>query len=367
MNINRSNYEIYFIDHFDGLLDQKSEQELMAFLKLNPDLSEEFSAFEVVEISPDTICFPHKASLKKTPVASTGNINENNYPEILIASIENELDQLQGAELKEFLELNPSLARDFKAYSKTILKPDPAIVYPDKQVLKKWILIPLTRKLVIQWSAAAVLLLLITTGWFMFEKRMSGSVNDEFESLISNNRMTPAIPFPIGTESSESSTGNDNLSQVAANVVVESKQPDQIDVRIPASDERTGGTQDQNTMISSLFTLPPQRISVQKSDVRPIDAKQVIEIPQYVEFALVDSHTPKRNSVLSKVFSRLVRKSTDFLLENKNLELLGEFANINKPELENVSFKNTLRSDDSKVTFMSLGDSFYFLKSKSTQ
>ena len=43
--INRTNYEIYFIDYFDGRLDEKSQKELFAFLKANADLKDEFDRF----------------------------------------------------------------------------------------------------------------------------------------------------------------------------------------------------------------------------------------------------------------------------------------------------------------------------------
>ena len=69
MNINRNNYEVFFMDHLDGKLSPPLEQELRAFLVLNPDLAIEF---EDVQSSVQTLpthspdIFPDKASLHKS-------------------------------------------------------------------------------------------------------------------------------------------------------------------------------------------------------------------------------------------------------------------------------------------------------------
>ena len=44
MKINRNNYEKWFVDYLDGILDENSEQELHFFLKANPDLAEELES-----------------------------------------------------------------------------------------------------------------------------------------------------------------------------------------------------------------------------------------------------------------------------------------------------------------------------------
>ena len=63
--INRSNYEVWFIDYADGQLSPEQVAELLLFLEENPDLKNEFTLFEQVELPVDTVEFPFKKSLKK--------------------------------------------------------------------------------------------------------------------------------------------------------------------------------------------------------------------------------------------------------------------------------------------------------------
>ena len=43
--LSRSNYEIYFLDYYEGNLTESQRRELMSFLEQNPDLKEEFDSF----------------------------------------------------------------------------------------------------------------------------------------------------------------------------------------------------------------------------------------------------------------------------------------------------------------------------------
>jgi len=63
--INRSNYEVWFIDYADGQLSPDQVAEMLLFLEENPDLKNEFSLFEQVTLPVDTVEFAFKKSLKK--------------------------------------------------------------------------------------------------------------------------------------------------------------------------------------------------------------------------------------------------------------------------------------------------------------
>ena len=65
MSININNYEIYFIDYFDGNLPEEVVAELMLFLEANAELKEEFESFENINLTQDKIVFEDKSSIKK--------------------------------------------------------------------------------------------------------------------------------------------------------------------------------------------------------------------------------------------------------------------------------------------------------------
>ena len=50
MDINRQNFETYFIDYLDGRLDPGQVAELLSFLEKNPDLERELKEFENIQI-----------------------------------------------------------------------------------------------------------------------------------------------------------------------------------------------------------------------------------------------------------------------------------------------------------------------------
>ncbi len=138
MKVNRENYEIFFLDYYEGTLSRSKVEELMSFLEINPDLKEEFDMFELVGLDEDidNLGFPNKESLKKKEIESFGGINQGNYIEQFIACHEGDLDENQKDELQGFLELNADLKEEFNLFSKSKLEPDMSVVFLSKNTLK---------------------------------------------------------------------------------------------------------------------------------------------------------------------------------------------------------------------------------------
>jgi hypothetical protein len=162
MNIDRTNYEIYIVDYFDGKLDKVTAEELLRFLERNPDLQDEFEAFRSMTLSSDdSIVFEDKNLLKKTLIKSTENITEEYYAEFFIGHTEKILSVQEDKELILFLALNSHLQKEFSAYQKTKLEPDLSIQYPAKAELKKEAVVrSLSSRVAISLSVAASLLVI---------------------------------------------------------------------------------------------------------------------------------------------------------------------------------------------------------------
>jgi hypothetical protein len=130
--INRSNYEIVFVDYFDDKLDKNQVDELFQFLQENPDLKNEFDFFSGNKIEPDTtLKFPGKENLKKA------SINEANYKTWMVAFIENDISQEGHEELIKFIKDNPAYGNEIDILKKTKLIPDYSIILDKKNTLKK--------------------------------------------------------------------------------------------------------------------------------------------------------------------------------------------------------------------------------------
>lgn len=139
MQINRNNYEIFFLDYRENNLSPQQVAELMVFLEENPDLKFEFEEFEEITIVVDeSISFNNKSLLKKKQVIPYGSIDTTNFEEKLIANNEGDLSGEEEKNFAGFIGLNPELKLEVNALRLAVLKPDSNIVYDDKEGLKKY-------------------------------------------------------------------------------------------------------------------------------------------------------------------------------------------------------------------------------------
>jgi len=139
MNITRENYEVFFIDYWEGQLSQDEKDMLFDFIDSHPDKKNEFedmkSLFETPEEEP---AFTLTHLLKKN-INDKEHINDKNIDEFIIAYLENELSHENTLKLETFLKQNPSYQKDLQLYQKTFQEPDTSIVFENKRALKKFI------------------------------------------------------------------------------------------------------------------------------------------------------------------------------------------------------------------------------------
>ena len=102
MEIDRSNYEIWFIDWMDGNLNPHQEKILRQFLIENPDLREEFTDLSPECTIPSKVIFKHKEQLKKSPA----DITKSQFEYLCVAYLENDLSPEQQNELTEIIKLD---------------------------------------------------------------------------------------------------------------------------------------------------------------------------------------------------------------------------------------------------------------------
>jgi len=158
MSIDRTNYEIFFLDYFEGSLSPAQAEELMAFLEAEPDLRGEFEAFEMVTLDDldEKVVFAAKDSLKR------GQVTPANYEWYFAAYAEGDLGAEERAATEAFASSSPALQRELGLMQKARLQPDQAIVFPGKERLKHRKIIPLYTQMLRYGAAAAVILLMAT-------------------------------------------------------------------------------------------------------------------------------------------------------------------------------------------------------------
>ncbi len=135
IDINRNNYEEYFLDFLEGNLSPSEEDLLMSFLNRNPDLKEEFELLnELPEIRIEE-AFLEKSDLKKTE--SNIENNTDNFNELCIAKIEGDLSKEANREFDSFINENDKRKKEFELFKLTKVQADESIVFENKQRIKK--------------------------------------------------------------------------------------------------------------------------------------------------------------------------------------------------------------------------------------
>lgn len=156
MSIDRSNYEIFFLDYYEGNLPPEIVEELMAFLQTHPELKAEFDEFELLSLpGADQAVFEGKEMLKR------GVINRYNYEWYFAAYAEGDLSSEEAGDVDRFATSNPDLQRELQLIEKARLRPEQNIVFGLKGSIKRGRVVPFYRHIVYYGAAAAVMLLMV--------------------------------------------------------------------------------------------------------------------------------------------------------------------------------------------------------------
>ncbi len=156
MKIDRSNYEIYFIDYSEGNLQSADVEAVMLFMKNNPDLAQEFEAVFSFELPQETILYDGKNDLKKKEIPE---FTAENFDSYAIAFLEGDLRNQEQEYFLAFLAANPSKQAEYELYEKTKYTPDQQILFPNKTRLRRVALF--SYRTVLSYLAAASIVLLI--------------------------------------------------------------------------------------------------------------------------------------------------------------------------------------------------------------
>ncbi|HYM95134.1 MAG TPA: hypothetical protein VET23_13405 [Chitinophagaceae bacterium] len=134
MNINRHNYEEFFILYMDNELNDGQRHMVEAFVQEKPDLKEELDILLQSKLIPDnSIVFESKGELIKT--TENIDINLSNYEEWLLLYTDNELSVSQKNAVEEFAAQHPIIKTELGVFNKTKLLAEEEIVFPNKELL----------------------------------------------------------------------------------------------------------------------------------------------------------------------------------------------------------------------------------------
>lgn len=131
MNINKNNYEAFFLDYHEGNLSPQQVADLLLFVEQHPELKEEFESFENVTLDDlSNVSFENKSSLKK-------EITLENKEDYFIRSVENTLTPAEKILLESFVKQHPKFLPELELFKKTKVFADASIVFENKEALKR--------------------------------------------------------------------------------------------------------------------------------------------------------------------------------------------------------------------------------------
>jgi hypothetical protein len=204
MNITRNNYELYFLDYYEGNLSAEQQAELFLFLEQHPGLSNEFESFEMVHLPSVAVSFEGKDSLKR------GIITKENYQHYLIAKLEGDLTKEELHELDKFLFRHPEFKKDEKLFEYAKLTPE-EIAFPDKSKLRQPVPVSERSRKAFYFSVAAAACLLVLIGVYFLRQ------NNNNESIQANNETKKEI--------SPTAKNNQKSEGESVNPVIKKSQP----------------------------------------------------------------------------------------------------------------------------------------------
>ncbi len=134
MEINRHNYETYFLLWTDGELSAKEQKNVEQFIDKNPDLAIELALLQDAKLPiDDTIIYLNKESLLKVESSA---LSLSTYEDYFLLYIDNELSRTEEQEVALYVLQHPALQAEFLLLQQTILTKE-TIIFPNKELLYK--------------------------------------------------------------------------------------------------------------------------------------------------------------------------------------------------------------------------------------
>lgn len=128
MNINRHNYEAFFLLYVDKELSAPERKAVDDFVSENPDLKMELDTLMQSTLSADTILFDNKTTLLRKEGISS--LQQN-----LLLYLDNELPAEETAATERLISSDHFTKKEFDLLQKTRLQPDQSIIFEDKNSL----------------------------------------------------------------------------------------------------------------------------------------------------------------------------------------------------------------------------------------
>lgn len=198
MNIDRHNYESFFLLYTDNELDAAGRKAVEDFVRQNPDLEKELALLQQSVFPADEeVTFDGKQDLFRS---EGRGIHTGNYEAFFLAYADDELGNEEKSTVEAFVYHHPQYQGELELLQAVRMDPDTSIVFSDKQSLyrseKDDRVVPFR-----WWRLAAAALALLALGlwWMTHEKPAApGNLAGRQNMPAAGPGQTPSAPQQAG-------------------------------------------------------------------------------------------------------------------------------------------------------------------------
>ena len=210
MNVNRDNYEEFFLLYVDGELNIQQQEMVELFATANPDLQQELQLLLQTKLAiEDTFTFDKDALYKQI----NQGVNSTNYEEKFLLYVDQELDITTKTEVETFVLQHPETQTDFTLLKQTKL-PVENIVCPDKESLYK----KEEKPVIVMWAkrlaVAAAILFFAIMAWLLIPNTTTVINTPTAKSSTKEKNIipsaTPNIVNPLTTDNTNPQQHNNS-------------------------------------------------------------------------------------------------------------------------------------------------------------
>ena len=253
MEINKNNYEAYFVDYLEGNLDSRFVDDFIEFLQQNPNLKEELTLFELIKINSENVLFNKKENLIREKLDS-----EKEFDKLSIADLEGDVSVADKSELEDYITKHPRKKRDVALMNKTKLLTDETILFNKKKKLYRY---SAGRNFLI-WTGRIAAVLIIAFAFYTLLDKSTPELKpvDRVAKLEEKKVITPKLKqIPVETKQEDIITEN----KVSPKPVIKENtiNPERKVLR----EDRQENPDVKDKVVRDLFDIPTEMSSITAS------------------------------------------------------------------------------------------------------
>lgn len=349
MNINRHNYEEFFLLYVDNELTAGQRKIVEAFVAENTDLQEEFELIQQSTFMDDVKLETTFINSLLKPVDEESNISE----EQLLLYVDGELRADEKAQVEKELLANTTLQKELQWLRRSQVTADTSIVFPDKSLLYKQaeparvFSMSMTAR---RWSAAAAVVVLLGSAmWLMLD---GTKTTDKPESIAVINEPTTvkenSTTTPLSVEDVVKKTLDEQKIEFGEpTAATESTQQIKTSGATTNTSVATVNTTEKTETTTT--TVVEQSIDIVKTDVNEKTGDEKIGVPSNI--SQTSTVQPIANNISYASYNNDVADEEDNELLTEERQRKSGIAGFLKKAKRTLERKTGIQSSSSEVRF----------------